>query len=319
MAVRIAITLRQLEYFVAVVREGNITRAAGVLNVAQTALGQQIRNLEEELGTALLHRHSRGVTPTDAGEALLEHAQRILHDVAELGRTVRKVSGGGSERLSVGITPSIQHLIGTDLLMPETRRLPGYRLHIVEELSFVLVEALKRGEIDMALAYEVEPAPGLIRRPLMEERLLFITSPERGREGSISFADTLACDLALNGRRDVVWRLVHQTAERLELPFEVAFEVQSVSAIKTLVSRGVGTSVMPYGVVFDELQQGTLMAQVVERPTLMRTLFVVCREDNAHLFADKEVDAFLGDLCSVLELRTEGFAKRMQGVPHVSS
>ena len=79
--------LRQLRYFVSVVETGSMTRAAEQLHVAQTALGMQIRQIEEDLGVALLVRHSRGVEPTKAGRLLHERAagarpRRIPNGVA---------------------------------------------------------------------------------------------------------------------------------------------------------------------------------------------------------------------------------------------
>ena len=68
---------RQLLYFTRIVELGSFTKAAAELRIAQPSLGQQVRNLEEELGTALLVRHSRGVKPTEAGAVLFEHASRI--------------------------------------------------------------------------------------------------------------------------------------------------------------------------------------------------------------------------------------------------
>src|SRR6185369_236810 len=76
-------TLRQLRYFTRIVEAGNITRAAEQLYVAQPALGMQIRQLEESLGVELLERHSRGVSPTRAGQALYERACEILRLVHE--------------------------------------------------------------------------------------------------------------------------------------------------------------------------------------------------------------------------------------------
>ena len=75
--------LRQLRYFVSVVEAGNMTRAADRLHVAQTALGMQIRQLEEGLGVALLVRHSRGVEPTKAGSLLHARAMTILKSVED--------------------------------------------------------------------------------------------------------------------------------------------------------------------------------------------------------------------------------------------
>ena len=69
--------LRQLRYFVAIVDHGSLSRAATVLHVAQPALTQQLRQLEEELGAQLLHRSAQGVLGTDAGEVFYEHAQAV--------------------------------------------------------------------------------------------------------------------------------------------------------------------------------------------------------------------------------------------------
>ncbi len=70
--------LRQFLYFVTVVEEGQITRAATRLHVAQPALSQAIAKLEDSVGVRLLERHARGVTPTPAGAAFLEKARAAL-------------------------------------------------------------------------------------------------------------------------------------------------------------------------------------------------------------------------------------------------
>jgi hypothetical protein len=86
--------LRQLKYFVSVVEAGNMTRAAEQLHVAQTALGMQIRQIEEDLGVALLVRHSRGVEPTEAGS--------FLHGRALGDRRSGEGPNQGGEEIAVG-------------------------------------------------------------------------------------------------------------------------------------------------------------------------------------------------------------------------
>src|SRR5512144_3221536 len=97
--------LRQLKYFVGVIDAGNMTRAAEQLHVAQTALGMQIRQLEEDLGIALLVRHSRGVEPTKAGKLLYSRALDILKLVEETRDEVSAAERGDSEAIRFGITP----------------------------------------------------------------------------------------------------------------------------------------------------------------------------------------------------------------------
>jgi len=83
-------SLAQIETFVAVVETGNVTRAADRLRIAQPALSRQIRGLEDELGTPLFARTSRGMTLLPEGERFLEHARRILDEVAAARRITSK-------------------------------------------------------------------------------------------------------------------------------------------------------------------------------------------------------------------------------------
>lgn len=79
---------RQMRYFLGVLDARSFTRASEVLNVAQPAIGMQIRKLEDELGVQLLVRHSRGVRPTDAGEFLARHSVVILAEVERVRQTI---------------------------------------------------------------------------------------------------------------------------------------------------------------------------------------------------------------------------------------
>jgi DNA-binding transcriptional LysR family regulator len=81
--------LRQLKYFVQIAESGNFSRAAEVLRIAQPSLSQQIKSLEEELGVKLLVRHARGVTATEHGQQLYDHARRILQELDHAKDSVR--------------------------------------------------------------------------------------------------------------------------------------------------------------------------------------------------------------------------------------
>ncbi|MGO4287365.1 LysR family transcriptional regulator, partial [Bosea sp. TAB14] len=108
-----------------------MTKAAEQLNVAQPALGLQIRQLEQDLQTELLLRHSRGVVLTQAGELLLERARRILQEVEDAKRDVRALAGNDQEMLTMGLTPSIMLQIGPDLLIDAKNGMPSVSLSLV--------------------------------------------------------------------------------------------------------------------------------------------------------------------------------------------
>lgn len=277
-----SIKLRQLEYFTRVLEVGNITRAADQLHVAQTALGIQIRNLEEEMRVPLLERHSRGVSPTRAGEILYRHATGILSRVDQAIVEVRTAGSAVREPLVIGVTPSIIRLIGPGLLVRQKTSADGVQLQLTKALSAALVDMVERDEVHYALAYDVAPRSSLLREPVLEEQLLYIVPGGSGDGGKpISFPDAIRSSLALSSDRDVTWQIVYKQAKRLGLEVNAAYEVQSTGAIKSLVEKGVASSIMPYGDVAEELHSGALVSRPIEGPTLLRTLFVISSSHRA--------------------------------------
>jgi LysR family nitrogen assimilation transcriptional regulator len=269
------INLRQLQYFVKVVELANMTRAAEQLHVAQPALGLQIRQLEEGLGVDLLMRHSRGVEPTPAGKLLFERAIQILRAVEDTRREVMRLQPDQMETAVVGLSPSLMRLLGTEILVRARQELPGLTLHLVEELSFGLLDAMERGEIGVALAYQANERVGLERRPIFEEELLLIRAPLPGAPDCVGFAEVLEQDLVLAGGKDAVWRLAEVAAGRLSIPFRVAYEAQSIEAMKDMVRRGVAASIMPFGTAMREIRSGEVLAQRIVDPALKRILYLV--------------------------------------------
>jgi LysR family transcriptional regulator, nitrogen assimilation regulatory protein len=116
--------LRQLKYFVSVVEAGNMTRAAEQAHVAQTALGMQIRQLEEDLGVTLLVRHSRGIEPTRAGTLLHSRALAILKLVEETRQEVTTCNREEREPIWFGINPALMTIAGTELALTVRKHLP---------------------------------------------------------------------------------------------------------------------------------------------------------------------------------------------------
>lgn len=284
--------LRQLKYFTKVVETGNITKAADQLNLAQTALGIQIRNLEDSLQIALLERHSRGVKPTRAGMLLYERATDILRQLEDTKQDLMSLSGETAP-IRLGATPSILRLIGTELVVA-ARELPNIQLHLVEELSFVLLDGLNRGELDYVLAYDIPDDPNLKRQALMEEDLLHISAPGNGpNDDEIAFKDAVRGDLALASHRDVIWQIVHDMAKRLAIDVSVTYEVQSMQGLLTLIQRGIATSIMPYGVVAGQLKAGDLVARKIVRPSARRTLFLASSASRRQLTNEKPFADFI--------------------------
>lgn len=225
--------LRQLRYFTQTVEAGNITRAAEQLYVAQPALGLQIRQLEEELGVPLLIRHSRGVTATDAGKLLCERAREVLKRVEQIKLEVMAQAGTSAESITLGLTPGLGKLFGAGLMVRVRDDMQGVALSVVEEMSYVLIDAVERDEVHIALAYEVGEKPGLARVPLFDEELLYVTS-DSSDTGPISLSEILSRPLALAGERDHVYQLVMQAGRELGIEPVIGFEASSVGILSLI-------------------------------------------------------------------------------------
>jgi LysR family nitrogen assimilation transcriptional regulator len=272
--------LRQMKYFVGIVDAGNMTRAAEQLHVAQTALGMQIRQLEEDLGMALLVRHSRGVDPTKAGRLLYERALRILALVDETRTEVASCDREDSEAIRLGITPALMLVAGTELALTVREQLPQVFLSLVEAMSHVLVETLARGEVDFILCYDVPDLPHLTRTALLQDDLVLVAPPGPHKGKPIAFVEALEESLAMPEPGDTVRTVAARTARDLGLELKVAYEVRSISAMKSLVQRGAASSILPYFSVLDEVRAGTLDARPIIMPALRRTLFLASAKQS---------------------------------------
>jgi LysR family nitrogen assimilation transcriptional regulator len=266
--------LRQLRYFVGVVEAGNMTRAAEQLHVAQTALGMQIRQIEEDLGVALLVRHSRGVEPTKAGSLLHARALTILKLVEETRKEVADCEREDSEIIRLGITPALMLTVGPDIALAVREHHPQVFLSLVEEMSHVLVEALTRGEVDFILCYDVPDLPQFARSALLQDDLVLVTLPGPHKGQPIAFVDALEESLAMPEQGDTVRAAVTRAARELGLELKIAHEVRSISAMKSLVRRGAASSILPYASVIDEVRAGKLDARPIVTPAIRRTLFL---------------------------------------------
>jgi DNA-binding transcriptional LysR family regulator len=155
------VELRHLRYFVAVAEELHFGRAAERLHMAQPPLSQAIRNLEAELGVELLERTSRRVELTEPGRGLLDDARRLLADLDSALESARRTGRGESAHLTVGSFES------TSLVVPAIARAfrerePDVGLTLKHMTAGDLGQALRRGEIDIAIAYELEQPAGSI-------------------------------------------------------------------------------------------------------------------------------------------------------------
>jgi LysR family hydrogen peroxide-inducible transcriptional activator len=163
--------LNQLRYFCAVVRNGSFTRAAEQLGIAQPSLSQQIRALENGIGAPLFERLGRSVRLTEHGEALSVSALDILQRVAEAESSLANLQKGVRGRLRVGVIPTIMPYLIAPRVKSFLEQFPEVDLQFIEDTTSELIDQLKSGDLDVAVAGLPIRNPDIICSELFRERL----------------------------------------------------------------------------------------------------------------------------------------------------
>ncbi|MEV5676609.1 MULTISPECIES: LysR family transcriptional regulator [unclassified Streptomyces] len=286
----------QLSYFVAVAETLHFTRAAEAVHVSQPSLSQQIKALENELGAELFSRARGNITLTDAGEALLPLARRILADADTARHEVQELVQLRRGRVRLGATPSLCTGLLPDVLRAFHDLHPGIQLLLEEGGSHDLVRELARGALDLALVVLPLPAasPALTTIELLHEDLVVVSAAtERapGRGGSVRIADLRGAPLVMF-RHGYDLRELTVAACRAE-GFEPSFTVEGgeMDAVLGFVRAGLGIAVVPSMVATRSGHD--LRTTPLARPGLRRTIALAHRSDVAPPRAARELQRVL--------------------------
>ncbi|WGW03132.1 hydrogen peroxide-inducible genes activator [Tropicibacter oceani] len=172
------ITLKQLTYFKALAEQGNFRRAAEQCHVSQPALSVQIQELERSLGGALVERQTRGLLLTPLGREVLETAQRVLSDIAQLERSAHNRLGlGGALRL--GVIPTIAPYLLPEALAALRSADISLDVQITEGKTDRILDLLAEGALDACILALPSERDGLEERALFEDRFLLAGSAGR--------------------------------------------------------------------------------------------------------------------------------------------
>ncbi|WP_035841314.1 LysR family transcriptional regulator [Kitasatospora azatica] len=237
--------LQQLRYFLAVADLGHFTRAAERLHVAQPSLSQQIRALERELGAELVHRGRGASTLTDAGQALLPLARRILADADSARAAVRETVSLRRGRVRLGAPPSLCTSLVPDVLNAYRARYPGVELLVREDGSRDLVRVLVAGELDLALIITPSDGAGLAVVELLHEDLVLVSahSPRHRRRARIE--DLRDQPLVMFREGYDVREATLAACRAAGFTPEFAVEGGEMDAVLGFVRAGLGPAVVP--------------------------------------------------------------------------
>ncbi len=274
--------IRQLRYFVALVDERHFTRAAAREHIAQPALSQQIRRLEEEVGLALVERTSRQVRITPAGEMLVARAHRILAELEAAEAELQALRGVQTGHVTVGAMHTMGPIDLSLALADFHERHPGVELTVQEASSEELAEMLRVDRLDFAFLSVTEriESHGLGLFPLVSEELVLVLSPGHSlaRRKSIRMEE-------LREEQFISYRPGSRLRELLltagaSAGYEPSVKLESNESgrIRRLVARNLGVALLPRS---DAVGPGAEVAMVTLRePHLHRDIMLAWRAER---------------------------------------
>ena len=263
---------RQLRAFRVLARTGSFTQTARELHLTQSGISHSMKALETETGCRLLDRLGKKVVLTQAGEQLLQHAEKILSEMEAARESLTQLGKWGRGRLRLGAsTTACQHLI-PPVLREFKESFPEHAISLEPGDTPLLVASLLKQRIDLALTLEAEKEPQLEFHPLFNDELQFIVSARHpwAQSGRVEREEISRQNYILYSKHSVTFRLIEDYFRREEMVLNTVLEVGSMEATKELVKLGLGVCILAPWIAKKEIEEGSLVALPLGRKKLTR-------------------------------------------------
>lgn len=273
-----------LQAFASVAEGGSFSIAAEQLHLTQPAVSKRIALLEGQLDCRLFDRVGRQITLTEAGRALLPHAQSVLQEIRTAKRHIQDLRGGVTGVLTMGIS----HHLGLHRLPPILKRFthdyPAVRLDIDFLDSEEAYERVSLGEVEMGvITLAPEAKPSLDQIALWRDELVITVAPDHplAKQKKLSLHDLSEHRAILPGLNTYTGRIIKGLFDEQRLPLDIAMSTNYLETLKMMVSIGLGWSVLPKTLVDQSLRTLKIRDSVFNEHALSRNLGAVVHRERS--------------------------------------
>ncbi len=292
-------TLYRLHCFEVVVEESGFKRATTRLHITQPALSYQIKQLEEELGAQLFYRRPGGVSPTEAGRLLFQHAQQVSAAVRQAQRAIKELSEGAAGEVRVGTVNSVGIYFLPQLLLTMRERYPAMRPTVIYREADDIVDNLLANQLDLAILADPRVDRRLRYETLFEERVSLVSGRSHPFFGcpTISPKRLKGVQFVALSPQTPTGVLIANYLDRLGIAVEPVIEADNVETVKRMVEIGMGIAFLPDMVTEREVAGGSnpngrLGRSLVDPPFTRRIVLVTWNERPA----SRAVTAFIEEV-----------------------
>lgn len=294
-----SISLRQLQYAVAIAEVRSFRRAAEMCRVSQPSLSSQLAELESSLGVRLFERDRRRVLPTGPGQELVDRARRVLLEAEDLVEAARRLGDPLAGTLRIGVIPTISPYLLPDVVPALGARLPRLEVIWVEDKTEVLVRRLGVGELDSALLALEAPIGQVDSEVVARDPFMLAAPPGHPlsrRRSPAKLAELRGTRVLLldDGHclRDQALAIC-SAAEAQEL----GFRATSLTTLIQMVAGGAGVTLLPRLAVRTENRRGDFVVRPFVQPAPHRTIALVWRPRSPLGPSLRKVAGILRDAC----------------------
>ena len=292
-----SLSLRDLEYAVAVAREHHFGRAARACGVSQAALSEQVRKLESTLGVTLFERTTRKVELTPRGGPIVRQAEALLGDARRLLEDARRSSEPLSGEIRLGVIATLGPYYMPSVIALGRDRFPRVQLRLREATTDELLAALRNGDLDAVLLALPIPLEGLAAEPLFFEpfRLACPSDHELAGKEHVRIRDLERGPLLLMEEGHCLRDQTLSLCDSRRLPSRSRY-ASSLEMLRHMIAAGEGISVIPLLAAAEHTtMQGMIAYRELEEARAGRTIALVWRATETRANDLREIAAFMRD------------------------
>jgi DNA-binding transcriptional LysR family regulator len=260
---------RQIRYALSVAKEHSFTKASVRLNISQSAVSEQVKLLEEELGFPLFRRTSRGIEQTERGRTFLYEAERVVGDVLSLTDTARRLRGALADTLTIGMGSGMAQIFMPRLFGKLEGTLAGVRLEILTAPTKNIFNELHEERIDAGIAIESDPdrvPAGLVFDRLTQAEMALIVHPQHALARSRQPVDVgrlMAEPIIMSELTVGYGQVVASLFSDLGMRPNILAIADNIETMKVIVQAGKGIAIVPRASAANEIELGALKALAI--------------------------------------------------------
>lgn len=299
-------TLQQLRIIKAVATETSFTRAAEVLFISQPSLSKQLKTLESRLGIRLINRHKNKIYLSEAGELLLQYSERILALCEESCRALTDLQNGERGTLKIGATQTVGTYLIPRVLALFTENYPQINLKVQVDSSAIIAKNVFDRSLDIALIGGYIPEflkKNLEIENFIEDEFHLIVSKSHpivtNNRKIINKADLYHLNFIVFNTNSIMRKFIDTLLiqNHIEIKqFNIVMELNSIEAIKTAVSLGIGVAFVSSFAIEKEIELKTLEILNIENIKISHTLSIIT---NHNYYRSKAFEFFYTKLSSL--------------------